>query len=241
LTVELRQVSLRYADTPLFENLNLILEGGRWTCLLGQSGVGNTSLLRFIAGLLPGAAISGAIHCSDALPLSGRFAYMAQQDLLLPWLTVLQNVTLGSRLRGDPEQRQAHARSLLQQVGLAGSEQQLPQTLSGGMRQRAALARTLYEDQPLMLLDEPFSSLDAITRFRLQTLAAQLLHERTTLLITHDPLEALRLGHRIYVLAGQPAQLLTPLEPPGDPPRDLQNPALLAQHGELLAKLAGDD
>jgi putative hydroxymethylpyrimidine transport system ATP-binding protein len=243
LTVELRQVSLCYADTPLFENLNLTLEGGRWTCLLGQSGVGKTSLLRFIAGLLPAVSISGEIHCSDGQALAGRVGYMAQQDLLLPWLTVLQNVMLGSRLRGETDSRQTHACSLLAQVGLGGHEQQLPQTLSGGMRQRVALARTLYENRPLMLLDEPFSSLDAITRFRLQTLAAELLHERicTTLLITHDPLEALRLGHRIYVLAGQPAQLLEPLEPAGEPPRDLQNPELLTQHGRLLAKLAGDD
>lgn len=225
----------------LFENLDLTLQGGRWTCLLGQSGVGKTSLLRFIAGLLAGTGISGTVHCSDGQPLAGRVGYMAQQDLLLPWLTVLQNVTLGSRLRGEGHHRQDYARSLLERVGLGGSEKQLPQTLSGGMRQRTALARTLYENQPLMLLDEPFSSLDAITRFRLQTLAAELLKERTTLLITHDPLEALRLGHCIHVLAGHPAQLQEPLEPPGEPPRDLHDPALLEQHGRLLTRLAGDE
>lgn len=241
LSVRLQQVGLRYHDVQLFNDLNFTLPGGRWTCLLGQSGVGKTSLLRFIAGLLPSASISGEIICSDGLTLSGRVAYMAQQDLLLPWLTVLQNVMLGVKLRQQYDQTGAaeqRARELLRQVGLEASMDVLPHTLSGGMRQRVALARTLFEDHPLMLLDEPFSSLDAITRFRLQTLAAELLEQRTVLLITHDPLEALRLGHCIYVLAGRPAQLLKPIEPPGSPPRELNHPELLNMHAHLLETLA---
>ena len=105
------------------------------------------------------------------------------------------------------------------------------------MRQRAALVRTLIEDRPVVLMDEPFSAVDAITRFELQALAARLLAGRTVLLVTHDPLEALRLGHRIHVMYGRPARLDTAAVPAGAPPRDLADPALLALQGELLARL----
>ena len=241
LTVQLHDVGLRYADSPLFENLNLTLQGGQWTCLLGQSGIGKSSLLRVIAGLLPGESISGSIQCDDNQTLTGRVAYMSQQDLLLPWLNVLQNVLLGHRLRSRiTQQLENKARDLIAAVGLAGTEQQLPQTLSGGMRQRVALARTLMEDKPINLLDEPFSSLDALTRHRLQTLAAELLAERTNLLVTHDPLEALRLGHRVYILSGSSPTLRPPIEPAGEPPRPLGSADLLPLHEQLLSQLAAE-
>ncbi len=127
---------------------------------------------------------------------------------------------------------------MLERVGLVPQKDQLPATLSGGERQRAALARTLMEDRPVVLMDEPFSALDAITRARLQVLAAGLLAGRTVLLVTHDPLEALRLGHRIQVMTGHPARIEGTIEPAGLPPRDLHDPALLARQGELLARLA---
>jgi putative hydroxymethylpyrimidine transport system ATP-binding protein len=162
---------------------------------------------------------------------------MSQRDDLLPWLSVIDNVTLGARLRGQPLGR-AEALALLERVGLVAQKDQLPATLSGGQRQRAALARTLMEDRPLVLMDEPFSALDAITRARLQVLAAGLLAGRTVLLVTHDPLEALRLGHRIQVMTGHPARIEGTTPPAGMPPRDLHDPALLARQGDLLARLA---
>ena len=235
--LRLSGVTLRFDGQPLFERLDLELGGGRCTCLLGPSGVGKSSLLKFIAGLLPAAAAGGTIETADGKPPGRRIAYMAQQDLLLPWLNLLDNVTLGYRLRGQqpPTER---ARRLLARVGLGGAERQLPATLSGGMRQRAALARTLLEDRPVVLLDEPFSALDAITRYRLQALAAELLAGRTVLLVTHDPLEALRLGHTVYVLGGRPARLQPPLVPAGPPPRDPGDARLPELHGELLRQLA---
>jgi putative hydroxymethylpyrimidine transport system ATP-binding protein len=162
---------------------------------------------------------------------------MAQQDLLLPWRDLLGNVTLGAALRREAPDL-ARARAMIAEVGLQGREAARPVQLSGGMRQRAALARTLMEDRPFVLMDEPFSAVDAPTRHRLQGLAARLLAGRTVLLVTHDPLEALRLADRILVLRGDPA---TPEEVPvpgGAPPREATDPALLLAQAALLERLA---
>jgi putative hydroxymethylpyrimidine transport system ATP-binding protein len=232
--VDVDGAALGYAGLPLFADLDFRLESGCWTCLLGPSGVGKSSLLRVIAGLL--ALERGTIRCSDGGGLDGRLAWMGQTDGLLPWLTAEQNVLLGSRLRHEPPERE-RAAALLQEVGIDAQANQLPATLSGGQRQRVALARTLMEDRPLVLMDEPFSSLDAITRTRLQALAATLLQGRTVLLVTHDPLEALRLGHRIYVMSGRPATVEAATAPGGAPPRALDDHQLLARQGDLLAQL----
>lgn len=223
-----------FEGTLLFDGLELALERGRWTCLLGPSGVGKSSLLRVIAGLerLEAGRLSVAGEAS--------VAYMAQQDLLMPWLGALGNVSLGARLRGEKPDR-ARAQAMLERVGLGGEADALPRTLSGGMRQRVALARTLMEDRPIVLMDEPFSALDAITRMRLQELAAGLLAGRTVLLVTHDPLEALRLGERIYVMAGRPATLQPAPAPDGPPPRRAGESSLQALHAELLERLTAAD
>ena len=212
------------------DRLTLDFPAGQTTCLLGRSGVGKTSLLRWLAGLLPGTR-----------PV-GRIAYMAQQDLLLPWLSVLANVLLGYRLREDAAALRAagpRARKLLGDVGLGERLGDLPAALSGGMRQRAALARTLCEDRPIVLMDEPFAHLDAVTRFELQDLSARLLIGRTAILVTHDPLEALRVGHQVRVLSGPPLSAGPVLEPSGAPPRDPADPALLALQARLIAELRG--
>ncbi|MDE0049981.1 MAG: ABC transporter ATP-binding protein [Rhodospirillales bacterium] len=218
----------------LFDGLELALEQGRWTCLLGPSGVGKSSLLRVIAGLERLEAGGLSVRAGASV------AYMAQQDLLMPWLSALGNVSLGARLRGEAPDR-ARALAMLERVGLGGDAEALPHTLSGGMRQRVALARTLMEDRPIVLMDEPFSALDAITRMRLQELAAGLLAGRTVLLVTHDPLEALRLGDRIYIMAGRPASLQSAPAPDGPPPRKPRDRSLQAMHAELLERLSAAD
>ena len=232
LAVNLRSARLVYGGLTLFDGLDLDLTGGCFTCLLGSSGIGKSSLLRLLAGLTA-IGVSGDLRGDDGLPLTGRVAWMAQQDLLLPWLNVLDNVTFGSRLRGERPDR-LRALGLLARVGLADAALARPDTLSGGMRQRAALARTLMEDRPVVLMDEPFSRLDALTRLRLQALAAELLIGRTVLLVTHDPLEALRLGAHILVMSGRPAIVQTLPDLPGDPPRDPSDPAVQAAYRAIL-------
>ncbi|MBM3486918.1 MAG: ABC transporter ATP-binding protein [Alphaproteobacteria bacterium] len=244
-TIDVHAARLVFGSSVLFDALDLSLAGGQWTCILGPSGVGKSSLIRIVAGLERGAA-GTRIAARDGRDLDGRIAWMAQQDLLFPWARLAANVAIGARLRasssGDHGASLARARALLAEVGLGAYADAYPATCSGGMRQRAAIARTLFEDRPIVLMDEPFSALDAVTRLRLQELAAAMLAGRTVLLVTHDPLEALRLGHRIHVMAGRPARLGAPLEPAGTPPRDPGDPALLALQAELLGRLrAADD
>ena len=249
--VSLKQASLSYGNNVIFQGVNLTLAGGQWTCLLGGSGVGKTSLLRMVAGLAVGRGVttSGDVVCGDGLPLAGRLFLMSQQDQLLPWDTVLDNVLLGERLRKTSFFRRAQVSSevqerahhLLARVGLVDKAGALPQNLSGGQRQRVALAQTLMEDRPVVLMDEPFGALDAITRLNLQDLACELLQGRTVLLITHDPLEALRLGHFVFHLRGHPARLTDGIEPPGRTPRSLEDGNLMALQGQLLDRLRHEE
>ena len=219
---------------PLFGPLDVRLAAGQWTCLLGASGVGKSTVLRLIAGLPTGADFAGTVSVSDGASLDGRVSYMAQADLLFPWLDVLGNVTVGARLRGQPPDL-ARARALIARVGLGPRADRRPRTLSGGERQRAALARTLMEDRPVILLDEPFSALDARTRADMQELAAELLAGRTVLLVTHDPAEAARLGHAILLMT--PDGITPAPVPPSPPVRPVDDPATLAAQGRLLAMM----
>jgi len=230
-----------YDEVVLFDSLKLKIPKAAWTCLLGVSGVGKTTLLKVLAELKSENS-SFTTECSDGYPIKNRIAYMAQQDMLLPWLNVVENVTLGDRLRGNVDPvRHGAAHELIDQVGLKNYAFALPAKLSGGMRQRVALARTLIEDRPVVLMDEPFSALDAVTRLQLQDLAAILLKDKTVLLVTHDPLEALRLGNHIYLMAGRPAQLEKIAELTDQAPRDIAEPSILANQADLLTRMKTSD
>ena len=236
----LENITFGFDSTPLFDSLEGTIPGGRWTCLLGPSGCGKSTLLRLISGSLR-RGMTGRIRFRGAETTEGRTSWMAQRDLLLPWLSVLDNVCLGARLRGTLTAIvREEARELIEQAGLGGYADELPSVLSGGMRQRAALLRTLMEKRAVILMDEPFSALDALTRLKLQSLAADLVRGATVLLVTHDPMEALRLGHGIHILSGSPARIGPAIVPPGEPPRDPSDPELSALQAEVLSRLNGE-
>jgi len=224
----------RIGGLHVFGPLHLTVPAGRITCLLGPSGVGKTTLLRLIAGVDDVTDFTGQITASDDRSLTGRMALMAQGDLLMPWLDVLGNVTLGARLRGEARDR-TRAMRMLARVGLQDHAHKRPGALSGGQKQRVALARTLMEDRPVILLDEPFSALDARTRTQMQDLTAEHLKGRTVLMVTHDPAEAARMGHAIHILTETGLEDVTP--PPGTVPRPVDDPETLTAQGRLLARL----
>lgn len=235
--ITLRNISFSFNHRPLFSSLNFTVKGGQWTCLLGPSGSGKSTLLRIISGSLRDSVL-GEINWGTGKSLEGHVAWMAQNDLLLPWLRVLDNVCLGARLRGEFSQdTRRQALAFLKQAGLEDCAYDLPAELSGGMRQRVAVLRTLMEERPVILMDEPFSALDSLTRLNLQDLAARLLSQATVLLVTHDPLEALRLGHRIHVMTGRPARISEELVPPGSPPRDPGEQGIASLQAELIRGL----
>ncbi|WP_052046157.1 ATP-binding cassette domain-containing protein [Candidatus Paracaedibacter symbiosus] len=182
----------------IWQDLRFNLVMGGWTGFLGKSGIGKTTLLRCLSGLEAGQPF----FLKDL-----KVALLAQNDNLLPWATILENVTIGASFRGDTIDRN-QAINLLQQVGLQGYADRYPMQLSMGMRQRVALARTLYEKADFILLDEPFSALDTKIKYELYALTQNLLAEKTVLIVTHDPLEALTLCQQIYLFQETPTTLV---------------------------------
>jgi ABC-type nitrate/sulfonate/bicarbonate transport system ATPase subunit len=209
--LRIENVGISFGATEVLRKVSLHVEPGEFVSILGPSGAGKSTLF----GLLTQAVTPdhGTIHI-DGTPLarqSRTFAYMPQRDALLPWLRVLDNVTLGLEVQGVPRAAaRAKALPLFGDFGLAGFERHYPAQLSGGMRQRAALLRTVIQDRPIQLLDEPFGALDALTRMQMQRwLEARWLAAKwTTLLITHDVREAVALSDRIYVLSDRPAHVI---------------------------------
>lgn len=193
--LQLHNLSLRFGDKALFTSLNLHVAHGQWVAILGRSGCGKSTLLQAIAALQHGATQQGDIQRNTSI------AYMAQRDALLPWLSAAHNVQLAHRLHGTNSAHTiAQAHDMLDKVGLLAHAHKPPYQLSGGQRQRVALARTLMQSAELVLMDEPFSAVDAITRIELQQLAGTLLADKAVVFITHDPQEAICLADVIYVM-----------------------------------------
>ncbi|GGH41422.1 ABC transporter ATP-binding protein [Paenibacillus silvae] len=192
------------------EDVSLGIGQGEFVSLVGPSGCGKTTLLSIIAGLLLPTQGKVELEGSPVQGPSPRIGYMLQQDYLFPWRTILDNALIGLELTGNlnAESRE-RTRELLASMGLGGTEEQYPSELSGGMRQRVALVRTLATDPAILLLDEPFSALDYQTKLQLEDLVSETLREygKTSVLVTHDLSEAIAVSDRVIVLDRNPGRI----------------------------------
>src|SRR4051794_17443488 len=212
-SAQLHEVTRRFGEVTALEDLTLTVGAGEVVALVGPSGCGKSTLLELVAGLQ--RADAGTV-------LAEPSAYMPQRDLLLPWRSALANAALALECSGwSKTDARAEALPLFERFGLNGFEDARPSELSGGMRQRVALARTFLSGRPLLLLDEPFASLDAITRGSLQEWLASTLQTepRTMILVTHDVQEALYLADRVAIMSARPGRIVAELDVPMARPR----------------------
>ncbi len=247
--LELAGVRHGFGGLEVIDRLDLRVGRGETVAVVGPSGCGKSTLLELAAGL--SEPRSGRLSVEGVETAAGRLrrsAYMPQRDLLLPWLTAIDNAALAPRLRGlSRERARREAAPLFERLGLDGFQLARPAELSGGMRQRVAFARTLLTGKPLLLLDEPFAALDAITRADLQTWLIDALRAepRTVLLVTHDVEEALYLADRVLVLSQRPARSLFAEPSPADraQPRAeaVTDPAFVTARERALLALAGGE
>ncbi|MGG5753740.1 ABC transporter ATP-binding protein [Zafaria sp. Z1313] len=203
MSIIIESLGKDYGAAPVLEDISTTIEDGEFVAVLGASGCGKSTLLNVIAGLEPPSAGSVTV------PEAGA-ALMFQDAALLPWLTARANIELALELRGlGRAERRERAEELLRLVHLGDAGGKRPHELSGGMRQRASLARALGQDRPILLMDEPFAALDAITRELLHDELERLweLHRRTVVFVTHNVREAVRLGQRILLLSSRPGRI----------------------------------
>lgn len=212
--IEIRDVSLRYftheGETQALEKISLNVAAGEFVSLIGQSGCGKSTLLSIVAGILEPS--SGSVRV-DGKPVTGpspRVGYMLQQDYLFEWRTILDNAVLGAQIqRQDMKRARERAAHLLHKCGMGDFLHHYPRQLSGGMRQRVALARTLVTSPDVVLLDEPFSALDSQTRLAIADEVVDVLREegKSVILVTHDIGEAIAMTDRVVVLSRRPGRI----------------------------------
>jgi NitT/TauT family transport system ATP-binding protein len=245
IDVSIRGLAHAYGELRTIDRLDLELRGEGVLGLVGPSGCGKSTLLELIAGLQEPS--EGEVRVGGERDAAGRLArcaFMPQRDLLLPWLTAIDNATLALRNRGTrPTEARRRAGELFERLGLGGFERSAPAELSGGMRQRVAFLRTLLAGKPVLALDEPFASLDAITRAEMQEWLARALEAdpRTVVLVSHDVEEALYLCDRIAVLSARPARVVNELSAPapraGDRDRAVTDPGFIAVRERAMRAL----
>jgi NitT/TauT family transport system ATP-binding protein len=236
VAVDVRSVNKSYGpagnNVLALTDITLSVERGTFVCLVGASGCGKSTLLNLISGL--DRPDSGQIR------VSGRVSLLFQEAALFPWLTAGQNVDLALRLAGVPRRhRPGRVRELLRLVHLDGFGDKRPHELSGGMRQRNALARSLAQDADILLMDEPFGSLDAMTRDILHEELERLWNERgfTVLFVTHDVREAVRLADRVVLLTSRPGRVAEDLDVGLPRPRGMADAAVARLGDEIIATL----
>jgi ABC-type nitrate/sulfonate/bicarbonate transport system ATPase subunit len=242
--LELRGLGKRFGELEVLRELSLEARAGEFVAILGPSGCGKSTAFSILTGGTPASSGEVLVDGVAETGTAGRFAYMPQADALLPWRRVLDNATLGLEVRGvsrgDARER---VRPLLATFGLDGFERSYPFQLSGGMRQRAALLRTVVQECDVLLLDEPFGALDALTRAEMQRWLESVWgrFRWTVLLVTHDVREAVFLADRIYVLSPRPGTVVAELVVPLPRPRALTDPRIAQLETELLGRLVAAD
>ena len=227
----LQNVSHGYGELAVLQNLNLHVEPGEFVVLVGPSGCGKTTLLNLLSGHIK--PVSGTIKSEGII----RTVY--QHDGLFPWLTVTENISMGLRSITNEAARKKELGELFELIHLQGFENHYPHELSGGMRQRVELARVLAGDSDILLMDEPFSSLDYQTRLRLRNELCRILEKRprTVIFVTHDIEEAAQLADRVLVLSNRPATISRELRIAAKRPRNLTDPAVTEAMRSILNEL----
>lgn len=209
MKLQVEDMAISFNSRRILEHVSFQVENGEFVALIGPSGCGKSTLLNILAGLLDSEQGTFSVDDVRVQGVSSHFAYMPQDDLLLPWKNILDNVCLYGRIHGHVKEAKKSALQEFETFGLKGYEYAYPNELSGGMRQRAAFLRTALCSADILLLDEPFGALDVITRNDMQDWLLKLRKElnRTMLLVTHDIDEALYLADRILILGGSPASI----------------------------------
>ncbi len=237
--VRIDSVSKVFGHAPhavhALDAVSLTVQPGEFVCLLGASGCGKSTLLNLLVGLDQPSA--------GTLEVNGRVTLMFQESALFPWLTVFGNVDLALRLRGIPKgERKAEVERLLEVVHLRGFEKKRPHQLSGGMRQRVALARALAQDADVLLMDEPFGALDAMTRDFLHEELERLVQERhlTVVFVTHNVREAVRLGDRVVLLSSRPGRVTAEFPVDIPRPRRIETPEVGVLSTEISQRLRAE-
>src|SRR5687767_589764 len=229
-TIQLEKVCRSFGRVEVLREISLDIHRGEFVAVVGPSGCGKTTLLNLLSGY--------DRPSSGVISREGHVRMVYQQDGLFPWLTVEENIALGLRQIGDEKELERQVAEMINLIRLKGFENHYPHQLSGGMRQRVELARALAGDSDILLLDEPFSALDYLTRLRMRAELARLLRERprTVVLVTHDIEEAAQLADRVLVLSGPPSRICRELSVSIPRPRELTHPKVVQTVHAILAE-----
>lgn len=243
--VELKDISVSFGRETIYDRLSFDIRDGEFLCIVGQSGCGKSTLLRVIGDLLKVDSGQVTVGSRPAHEAWDDIAYVFQSPRLLPWRNAQENVVLGQQLRFGNKRPRAEmeekAQSLLELVGLGKDRLKMPGMLSGGERQRVSIARALAVEPRIILMDEPFSALDVMTRHKMRREIVDLWRKtgKTIIFVTHEVDEAVELADRIVVLSSKPTKVREIVELKQERPRDLEAPDMRAVH-EKLRRLIGD-